>query len=166
MPHTDEEVNLCLRLLILNGGRLSRTCNQLAQQDFKITRETLRTWRDDLFPARFARLRIDLEPEVREGIAGQAMEIAYLAAEAEREYIEEARSKIGEVDANHLAKNVHNLANAKATNIQTAQLLRDRPTAIIENRSLEDMIGSLERLGVIKPTDDVVDGEAVEKRFS
>jgi hypothetical protein len=91
------------------------------------------------------------------------MEIAQQAAEAEVEYIQAARERKDEVDANHLAKNAQALANAKATNVQTAQLLRDRPTQIVEHRSLPELVGDLERLGVVKRTGDVVDGEAVEE---
>jgi hypothetical protein len=91
--HTDEEVNLALRLVVLNGGKLERTSKQLGQEGLKISRETLRAWRDDLFPRRLAQLGHELAPEVAEGIAGRAMEIAQQAAEAEQEYIQEPRDR-------------------------------------------------------------------------
>jgi hypothetical protein len=47
--------------------------------------------------------------------------------------------------------------------VQTAQLLRDRPTQIVEHRSVEELVGDLERLGVVKRLDDEVEGEAVEE---
>jgi hypothetical protein len=55
--HTDEEVNMALRLVVLNGGRLGQTSKQLGQEGFKISRGVLRKWRDELFPRRFAQLR-------------------------------------------------------------------------------------------------------------
>lgn len=163
LQHTDEEVNFALRLLILNKGNVLRTVDQLEEKGCSLHRNTLSKWRDQQFPTRFARLRYELGPDVTEHLAGDALEIANLAAEAERQYIAKAIDKLDEVDPNHLAKNAHSLANAKATNIQAAQPLRDKPTQIIETRSVEELIGELERLKVLKPDRAVIDAEAVDE---
>ena len=43
------------------------------------------------------------------------------------------------------------------------QLLRDKPTQNVETRSVEDLVGVLERLGVAKVEQGVIEGEAVEE---
>jgi len=146
--HSDDEVNLALKLIVLNGGRLKNAAEQLQDEGFAIHRNTLRDWRDKAFPRRFAQIRHELAPQVTEDIAARSLERALEADAAEQEYIKAAVDRLGEVDATHLAKNALALANAKANNIHSAQLLRDKPTQIVETRNPEEMVAVLERLGV------------------
>ena len=160
--HTDDEVNLALKLVVLNGGRLKNTSEQLEEEGFVISRNTLRDWRDKAFPRRYAQIRHELGKDVTEEMAGRALERALEADNAEKAYIEAAVKRLAEVDATHLAKNALALANAKSNNIQASQLLRDRPTQITETRSVDDLVGVLERLGVAKK-DEAITAEVVEE---
>ncbi len=162
--HSDAEVDLALKLLVLNGGKTIVTEEQLLSENVRVHRNTLRTWRDFAFPRRFAQIRHELGREVTEEIAGRALEKAFLADDAEKKYLEEAIAKLHEVDPNHLAKNAQALSNAKSNNIQVAQLLRDRPTEITEHRGLEELVGTLARIapGVVE-VEDAIDAEAVEE---
>lgn len=162
--HSEAEVDLALKLLVLNGGKTIVTEEQLLSENVRVHRNTLRTWRDHCFPRRYAQIRHELGREVTEEIAGRALEKAYLADDAEKQYIEEAIARVKEVDPNHLAKNALALANAKANNVQVAQLLRDRPTEITEHRGLEELVGTLQRIapGVVQ-VEDAIDAEVVEE---
>lgn len=160
LQHTEAEVDAVLRLLVANGGKCAPTATQLEEEGLaNVTRDTLQHWRDSAFPRRYMRLRTEMGREVAEKIAGSAMERALEADEAEAAYIAEALARVKEVDPNHLAKAAQSLANAKSQNIQSAQLLRDRPTEI-RKVDLGESIAVLERLKVVEPGE-VVDAEVV-----
>jgi hypothetical protein len=164
LRHTDAEVDLALKLLAINGGKTIVTEEQLLSQNIQVHRNTLANWREHCFPRRYAQIRHELGREITEEVAGRALETALIADEAEKRYIEEALAKLHEVDPNHLAKNAAQLANTKATNIQVAQLLRDRPTEITEHRGLEELVGTLARIapGVVE-VEDAIEAEVVEE---
>jgi hypothetical protein len=157
---TEAEVKGALRLLALNGGQQRITCKQLRDEGFPIKEQTLAWWRDRSFPRLYLQIRKEVGGDVGEQIAGRALERALEADDVERAYIEEAKAKVGEVDPNHLAKNALALSNAKANNVEKAQLLRGQPTEIVEvdvNASIE----VLERLGVAEKAIDV-ESEEIE----
>lgn len=166
IQYTDEEVNLALKLLAINGGAPATTQLQLADEGWKISRNTLKAWRDNQFARRYAETRRSMGKEISEKIAGQAMERALQADEAQQLYLQAAIDKVNEVDANHLAKNVASLSQAKATEIEKARLLRNEPDSIQETRTLEENVAVLERLEVAEQTEKRpadFDGEAEEE---
>lgn len=152
-----EEVDLCLKVLILNGGDAKNTALQLKAEGVSVDREQLRKWRDVKFPRRYAQLRRDLGRDVSEEVAGRALERALELNDAEQAYIEAARERIDDVEPNHLAKNAYALSNAKKQNVENAQLLRNQPTSIVRV-DIEDAMKTLERLGVAQS----IEGEAEE----
>lgn len=154
---TPEEVDICLKVLILNGGDCKNTSIQLEEEGIKVNRDGLRKWRDTMFPRRYAQLRRELGRDVSEEIAGRALERALELDKAEQAYIEEAEKRLGEVDPNHLARSAYALANAKGQNVDRAQLLRNQPTSIVRV-DLDDAVKTLERLKVVES----IDGEAEE----
>lgn len=158
---TEGEVKAALRLLALNGGQQRITCKQLRDEGLPIKEQTLAWWRDRSFPRLYMQIRKEVGGDVGEIIAGRALERALEADDVEKAYIEEAKAKVGEVDPNHLAKNALALSNAKANNVEKAQLLRGQPTEIVEvdvNASIE----VLERLGVAEKRE-AIDVEVLEE---
>lgn len=160
LKFTESEVDAALKLLIANGGNSKITASQLEEEGLPISRETLEWWRDNSFPRLYMRLRKEMGREVGERIAGKALELAEQTSEAEEIYLKAAMDRVDEVEPNHLAKNVAQLANAKATNIEKAQTLRHEPNEIVETRDLGDLVNVLERLNVVESDD--IEGEAEE----
>jgi hypothetical protein len=160
LVQTEAEVDLALRLLVLNGGKYKPTVEQLEAEGIAISRDSLRNWRDTAFPRRYYEIRRDLGRDVGEEVAGRAFERALEADAATAEYIEEAVAKKGKVPAEHLAKNALALSQVVSNSVDKAQLLRDRPTEIKEVRTVEAMVDDLERLGVAKK-DDAIDAQVV-----
>lgn len=153
---TPEEVDLCLKVLILNGGDAKGSQEQLRATGLDIERHSLTEWRDRAFPRRYSQLRRDLGREVSEEVAGRALERALELDKAEQVYIGKALAKVDEVDANHLAKNAYALANAKSQNVEKAQLLRNQPTSI-QRVDWEDAMRILERLNVAQSIESEVE---------
>ena len=161
MQRTEAEVDAILKTLASCGGNCKDAAKILDEEGLDIGWEALQGWRDRSFPHRYMQLRADMGREVAEKIAGNAMERALQADEAEQAYIAEAVKKLSEVDPNHLAKNALALANAKGKNIEGAQLLRDRPTEI-RKVDLTESIAVLERLGVVEKREEI-DAEVIEE---
>jgi len=160
---SEDEVNLALKLLVLNGGSYKPTVEQLKAEGIdNIPREKLRHWRDKAFPRRYWQIRQELGRDVSENVAGRALERALQADDAQKLYIEKAVENVGEVNPDHLAKNALALANVMSQNVEKAQLLRDRPTEIRELKAADELVEELVRLGVAEKTD-VVDAVVVEE---
>lgn len=155
--YTEGTVDVSLKLLAFNGGVVAKTVRMLADEGIDVNRETLRRWREDSFPRRYQQIRSELAQDVSEDVAGRALERALEADDATHAYLKAAKDKIDLVSPTHLAKNAAALAQATAQSVQTAQLLRDRPTAILESRSLGELVGTLEKLGVAERDENVID---------
>lgn len=163
LRHSEYEVNVALTLLAKNHGKTIVTEEMLLAENVRVHRNTLATWRDVCFPARYQQIRNDLALEITEDTAARLYERAREADDATQAYIEAAVEKIDKVSPTHLAKNAASLAQATSQTIQTAELLRGKPTSIVENRSLPDLIGTLVKLGVAKAVQpEVIEGEAVD----
>jgi hypothetical protein len=163
---TEGDVNLALRMLILNGGNVGQTCRQLAEEGITLESAQLRYWRDVAFIRRHSELRLELARDVGEDIAGRAMERAIEYDDAQAVYVRAAVEKIDDVDPNRLAPNAASLAKGMAENIEKAQLLRNKPTEIRETRDTAELLDFLRKSGVLKadprePAYDV-DGNATE----
>lgn len=161
LQFSEREVEIVLKALALNGGRHVPTSEFVNEQGIAISQTSVKAWRDKQFPRLYLRLRRELSRDIGEDIAGKAMERALQADAAEQLYIEAASNKVDQVEPNHLAKNALALANAKSQNIEKAQLLRHEPTEIVETRDIGDLVGVLERLGVVeKPKQVAIEHEA------
>ena len=152
--YTSDERELALRLLAFNGGNVSRTVQQLAQDGHAISDTALRSWKEVVYARRYAELCGEVANDVAANAAGEAMEIATQAAEAERLYVNAAMSRIDEVDARDLARGAQALSQVKATQIHSARLLREQPTEIRETTDIADLIDVLARNKVFKEASD------------
>lgn len=161
--YTEGTVDVSLKLLAFNGGNCAKTVRMLEDEGIEVNRETIRRWRETSFPRRYQQIRSELAQDVSEDVAGRALERALEADDATHIYIKEAKEKVHLVSPTHLAKNAAALAQATAQSVQTAQLLRDRPTAIVETRSLGELVGTLEKLGVAERDENVIDVEVLEE---
>lgn len=158
--YAEDEVNAALTLLATNGGQPTITAEQLKEEGIKVSRRLLTSWREKQFPRRYHEIRQGLGKAISEDLADRATETALEANQATRQYIQQAVSRIDEVDANHLAKNAQSLAMVASQNIEKAELLRGKPTEI-KKIDLEDALSVLESLGVAE-RHQVIDGTAEE----
>lgn len=159
--YTEAHVDLALRLLALNGGKVKPTVQMLEEEGVPVAYATLRSWRHHVFPRRYWQIRHELGKDISEEVAGRSLERALQADEAAQQYIETAVEKLPAVPPAHLAKSALALTQAASTSIEKAQLLRERPTEIVETRSVPELFADLERLGVLK--DQSIEAEVVEE---
>jgi len=60
--------------------------------------------------------------------------------------------KDGEIEAKDLPKSLKFLTDAASTNVSTANLLRGRPTQIVETRNAEELVRKLSAAGIVDAT--------------
>lgn len=159
--HTEAEVDLALRLVALSGGKFTVAIEQLNAENIRLSRQTLELWCSQTFPQRFWQIRLDLSREVGEDVAGRALERARRTDEAQELALEQTIKQIDHIPPAHLAKAVLALSTSKAQDVQTSQLLRDRPTKI-ERIDVAASISVLEKLGVLEKPE-VIEAEVVEE---
>lgn len=167
--YTYADVDLALRLLILNGGNRNATVEQLAERGIAVTSEAIKYWRDHAFARRYFNMRQELGRDVGEEVAGRAMERALQADDATGIFIEGAvrEARAGEMTGRDMAQAARAMAQVLKDNVEKAQLLRDRPTEIRETRDPMEALKFLAQMGVLKadpeaPTPVTVDVNAVD----
>src|SRR5262245_48807299 len=111
--HTEADVELGLRLLVLSGNDTSKTCAALHEEGIHTKQSDLRYWRDVAFPTRYTEIRRELAADVGEEVAGKAMERAIQYDAAETKLIEATVTKLDEIEPNRLAASALAMARAK-----------------------------------------------------
>lgn len=134
----DQERGLAALIITGNSSR--------AEELSGIDAATLRAWktRD---PARYERLRTELNPKVAERLASDAEELTQRYQEAQRETLDRYMDKIDEMDAKDLAGAQRNLATAAALNVdKISSPLRERPSHVQQGKSLDQVVQAMARL--------------------
>lgn len=157
--YTPEQITAGLTVLALCGGDAARAEAQLTEQGQRVPDSTLQAWRDTFHPERYRDICTDLAPQIearvvhlQRELAVRATEGALLAANLERTRIENGEVK----DAASSARNLSTVAGIAVDKILS---LTGRPTSITEHRNADQVLGRLERLGLLKAD---VDSTATE----
>lgn len=158
--HSEKNVNDALAFLVLTASprRASKIMEDLGHP---VSERTLKHWRDHSFRTRYYNIRREMAADIGEEIAGRAFERALEADEVQATMIERLGDTVAEIDAKDLPRGIQALANVKASEIEKAQLLRDKPTEIVEQRSISELFVELKAAGVI--VEDAIEGTADER---
>jgi hypothetical protein len=127
----------------MNANSLTETIRQLEDADIPVSKDTLRHWRDSSFRERYAEIRNEMADRMGEELAGRFTERSLQADQVQSKMIAELAEKVGEIPAKDLPRGIQALAQAKGSDVDKAQLLRDRPTEIREHRSVQELMGVL-----------------------
>lgn len=118
----------------------------------------LYAWRQR-YPDRYEELRREVTPQVREQAAEEHMEMAAALTEANRKMVKRTIKEVDQIPARDLPTANRNLSVAAATEIDKAEMLRDRPTIRVQHE-LTGILAELKSQGV-----EFIDGEAVEEEL-
>jgi hypothetical protein len=146
--HSEKDVTDALNFLVLTASP-RRAANLMRDLGHPVSERALKNWRDHSFRTRYYNIRRELAQEIGEELAGKAFERALQADEVQATMIERLGSEVAEIDAKDLPKGIQALANAKSSDIEKAQLLRDKPTSIEEKRSVTELFAELKSLNVV-----------------
>ena len=158
-----------LTVLALCSGNTRKAARELEKAGSRIPRTTLRMWATETHAADYSRIEAQVLPTVYGNIAAECEDIARSMVTAERELLERVSDTAGELKPAEAAGALRNLSTAKAINLDKAGVIRGRPTEIREDRTMVEVLRSLERFpGIVKvrtelvDADAAIDGEAVD----
>lgn len=158
--YSPETVEDSLRLLALNGGNCSKTSIQLEEFfNIKVHQVTLGKWKNRSFTRRYHEIQEDLSGEVEKGVVFKLGDIALQSAELQEKIIQKIDDEIDnapDLSLKDLSPALRNVSQAAQISIQQKQLLEDKPTQIIEARTIEQTIKELEQ------DDLLIEGESTD----
>lgn len=163
-PHeryTPEQIDRGL-LEVAVCGNAALASKRLAAEGLEIDDRLLRMWRSEIHAGRYAEIAAEQAPKIEATIVEAARRIAQRAAEIELKALDRTEEQLDAGDVKDPAAVARNLAVAKAVNIDKTLTLESRPSQISEVRRPEEIIRSLEKLGVLK----AIDGTAEEEPSS
>lgn len=142
--YSEEEVERGLQTVALVGGNCAEASRRLDMPE-----ETLRVWAKEMHADRYREIRTELVPQIHAKVAQDSEDLALSLAEAEKQTLEQFMGQIEELDPKDTTTALRNLTVSKGINVEKAQLGRDRPTAIVQQRELAYVRAALQQLGVL-----------------
>lgn len=156
--YTQEAINKALFTLVACGGSARMAGKVLADEGFPIPWKTLQDWKTRHSTV-YNELR-DKHGEELEAAAIREMRETILAAgEAERLAIEKAYRRLAADDDHDPAKSAQYLSKVKENNVNKMLALSGRPEKVTEQRNVNQILRSLNQLGIRL----VPDGHAIEE---
>ena len=123
----------------------------------RINLNTLRRWVSSQFTQKYVQIQHELGEQINRKLSAKTVDIAANAAEATDKAVERGLEEIDNLRPNELSAAAKNYADVMSKNIEKAQLLTDKPTAITKNANPDDALETLRKLGLLQ------DAEAVEE---
>lgn len=147
-----EEIALALRVMALHGGNARKANEILTGEGKPIPQKTLETWRDSTYAVEYQDAMYRLRKEIGSATSDQAMNLAAGAAQVEEALIRRAAETLHALPVKDLTKAALNMALVKKNNVETARVLRNEPTHIVEARDVSETLDTLKDLGVVDTT--------------
>lgn len=155
--YTEEEQERGLLELALCAGNV-----RLASKKTGIPHQTLENWKSHTNTERYERIQADIVPRLHARLAAEAERNALDAMDAQQLALAVTRQQLANGDIKDASGATRNLATTAGIMTDKAALLRGRPTAIIEQRSPDEILNSmaakLQRL-----TGQAIDAHVVEE---
>jgi hypothetical protein len=99
---------------------------------------------------RYEQVRRELAPRLEASLAGDLLDNARLATQVENVAIERTLKLLNEGRVRDPSRVARDLSQVATQSVDKRLALQGRPTQIVENRNVDEMIRSLEGLGVAK----------------
>lgn len=152
---TSDEIERGLAALVMADGNASRAAKDLAAAGgIRIAQRTLSEWKTTKAD-QLEDVRARLVPQLEEMRAQRLEALATTAAEVTNQALERMRETMGELSVKEIPGAARNAATVLGITTEKAQLLRQRPTAVVQHDH-SAALRFLKRKGLI------VEGEAIE----
>jgi hypothetical protein len=159
--YTDQEIEIGLRTLAEYNGRPSVAAQALEKRGVKIPRQRLSAWKDQ-YSDRYAQIREEELPKIRARAADAHMQMAQRAAELAGSALDRLEEELPSLKGREVADALRNLSTVSGIHTDKAQALQGMPTAIVEHRTLKQLLRGLASKGVITLPESAVVEEKME----
>ena len=117
-----------------------------------VPHQTLALWVTSSHVGRYEHIRSEVVPRVYAKLAQEAEDLARKYAEAEQATLDRYEEELPNLKAGEVANALRNLATSRGISTDKANVLRNRPTQIVERRSSSEILRRLAEIGVIEGT--------------
>lgn len=160
--HDTETIERALLMIALHGGSPTQASQALRKQGVRISKQTLHDWKTARYPERYQEICDEASSQLANRIAAEAEQFMVHASRVELKALRALEADLEAGQIKDVASALRNITTAKAlNNDKIASPLRGRPTIIRQDKTAEEAIARLERLGIV-PTETVTDAEVVE----
>jgi hypothetical protein len=171
--HTEEEIEVGLTEVALSAGSTTLASQRLAERGINISRSTLEQWKNRRHVDRHAWIRDEQAAAIQRRVAAQHEDLAQRSVAVAIKALERLEDELPNIPPRDLPGALRNIATTAGISSDKLMLLRERPLPVAPpERSLEQLVRSLEALGVVQrvqvatsteiPDAEVVDDERAE----
>ncbi len=161
----DVDVQKALTAMVMYE-RLDEAADYLLQEGITTTVEKLEVWRDRMYAERYEKRREELAPILEARLASGLLDNAGLAADVTRLAITKTRDLLEEGRVADPSRVARDLSQVATQAVDKRLALQGRPTKIVENRDIADIVRALEGMGVVKTDEPIIDTTAIEETAS
>ena len=153
--YDEETFNLILTVLAMHGGNGKNASAHLKEHhDIQVSERSLYRY---AHCDRYHTVRAEILPQINEQVAQQAENAALIAHQKELELYSQLDPE--QLEQKDIPKAIKFLTDSKATNIDKARLLRDKPTQIVKHQDADEILRKLAGTGVVQ----VIDSTATDE---
>lgn len=163
-----EQVKRALTELVLADGNITRTLPVLESAGLPVPERTLRVWRDETHADLYRQLESEREEQAIRLLTEQTERAARTGGQVEERFaailLSMDEERLRSLSPGVLANALKAATTSKAINIDKLNALTGRPTSIVRNESVADMLRVLATRfgGIVDVKTDLIEGEADE----
>lgn len=159
--YTQEQIDDCLTALIAFAGNASAAHRYLKAEGKRTPGyAALLNWRRTKYWERFEELREKLGDQLEKTAANNMREIMALSQEATRMALEAEIKRLEDGKEDDPARAAANMARVSQSSVDKLMTLTNRPTQIVENRDVGEILRSLQARGVVTLPEEPAELEA------
>lgn len=158
----DLDIEKALTAMVV-APKLEDAKAMLEEMGFQTTTEVLRVWRDQTFPERFQRRRVELASQVEQQFALDMIDGARRTDAVVNIAVEKAADMLAKGQVRDPARVARDLQQVSTQKLEKAFMSQGRPTKIVATRDANEILRALEAMKVIDlPPSEVVEDEQHE----
>jgi hypothetical protein len=131
----------------------------LRDKGYRVDTRQLARWRDVTYADRYQEVRRELAPKLEEHLILDQRDNVRLAVEVERIALERTKRMLKAGELPDPARVARDVSQTRSQGIDKILALEGRPSRIVENRDVKELVNALVGMGV---AEEVIQGEARE----
>lgn len=155
VPHRPSEcwppatIERGLLALALHGGNTRAAAQELAARGEPVPSSTLQYWKERSHVERYEQVHREVLPRIQETMAREAEGMALGYAERVYKTLDRYDETLADLKPGDVAGALRNLTVGFGVSVDKSNIMRGRPTARVEHKSVEESIRKLAGQGVI-----------------
>ena len=158
------KVDEALMAVVVYAGKYTVAHRALAERGIDVSVQTLRNWCLTSHTSRYQELRDMYAAQLEQQLVGDLRDIAVQSVEVSQLGLERARENLEEKKDPDPARTAMYASNTAKSSIDRMLALSGRPTRIVEDRSLNEILRSLAAKGVLELPETILDAEVVDEQ--